>query len=87
MLQQAERRYKIGQTLRTIASDLGVSGSQRVFGRAVCRSGDSLPPAQQVREMQRPYEIGKSVASVLAQAGADAEVGAPSPTISRRSDA
>jgi len=74
MLDQAECRYKTGETLSRIADDLGVSRQRladRLRQRGVSIRGKGPSPAQ-VLEMARRYEQGESLAMVGARIGFNA---------------
>lgn len=74
MLDEAERRYRNGETLRQVAHALGVSRprlSDRLRKRGVVIRRQS-PSPEQVLEMARRYEQGESLARVGARVGFDA---------------
>lgn len=74
MLDEVERRYKIGEILRTIAVDLGVSrprlaGPLRERGVRLRRE---KPSSEQVLEICRHYKQGESLATVGERMGFNA---------------
>lgn len=74
MLDEAERRYGNGETLREIACDLGVSrprlaGRLRERGVTIRRQA---PSPRQVLEMARRYKQGDSLVQVGARLGFNA---------------
>ncbi|WP_396290682.1 hypothetical protein [Curtobacterium sp. KT1] len=74
MLDEAERRYRGGEILRLIATDLGVSRqrlAERLRDRGVRLRGEK-PSSEQVLEMCRRYEQGESLATVGARVGFNA---------------
>lgn len=74
MLDEAEHRYRNGETLRQVAHALGVSRprlSDRLRKRGVVIRRQS-PSPEQVLEMARRYEQGESLARVGARVGFDA---------------
>jgi AraC-like DNA-binding protein len=73
-LVEAEKRYRAGETLRTLASDLGISRERlsRLLRERGVQFRLNSPTDGDIAEMIRSYQAGESLERIAEQLGFDA---------------